>query len=118
MEINRNGKLTLTGTVLAAVGASVCCAGPLILLSVGIGGAWIGNLTAFEPYRPWFLAVAAGFLILSYRKIYRPAAAENCAPGTVCAVPAVRRLYKVLFWSVATLVLLAATFTYFAPLFY
>lgn len=116
--MNKDGKVTLAGGVLAAVGASVCCAGPLLLLSLGISGAWIGNLTAFEPYRPLFLAVAAGFLILSYRKIYHPAAAENCAPGTVCAVPAVRRLYKVLFWSVAALVLLAATFTYFVPLFY
>lgn len=117
MKLNTDGKVTLAGSVLAAVGASVCCAGPLILLSLGIGGAWIGNLTAFEPYRPLFLAVAVGFLVLSYRKIYRPAAG-NCAPGTVCAAPTVRRLYKVLFWSVAALVLLAATFTYFAPLFY
>lgn len=116
--MDKDGKVTLAGGVLASVGASVCCAGPLLLLSLGIGGAWIGNLTAFEPYRPLFLAVAAGFLILSYRKIYRPASAENCAPGTVCAVPSVRRLYKVLFWSAAALVLFAATFTYFAPLFY
>lgn len=31
---------------LAAIGASVCCAGPLVLLMLGIGGAWVVSLTA------------------------------------------------------------------------
>lgn len=43
-------KSSMVAAALAAVGASACCAGPLILLSLGIGGAWIGNLTALEPY--------------------------------------------------------------------
>lgn len=45
----------------AAVAASACCTIPLALVSLGIGGAWIGQLTALAPYR-WFfvtLAVAA-----------------------------------------------------------
>lgn len=35
----------------AGVAASACCTIPLALVSLGIGGAWIGSLTALEPYR-------------------------------------------------------------------
>ncbi|MGH8032003.1 MAG: mercuric transporter MerT family protein, partial [Luteimonas sp.] len=41
-----NGKQNLVAGVLAAMGASVCCVAPFVLLSLGIGGAWVGNLTA------------------------------------------------------------------------
>ena len=51
-----NTKSTLAGAVLAGIGASACCVGPLLLLSMGIGGAWIVHLTALEPYRPVFLS--------------------------------------------------------------
>lgn len=47
-----NAKGSLVAGVVAATGASVCCARPLVLLVPGIGGAWIGNLTAFEPLSP------------------------------------------------------------------
>ena len=45
------GSRTLIAGVLAAIGASVCCVGPLVLLALGIGGTWVGSLTAMEPYR-------------------------------------------------------------------
>lgn len=43
----------LVGAVVSAVGASICCVGPLLLLGLGVGGAWVGNLTAMEEYRPY-----------------------------------------------------------------
>lgn len=46
----------------AALAASACCTIPLALVSLGIGGAWIGNLTALEPYRWLFVLFAAGAL--------------------------------------------------------
>jgi hypothetical protein len=53
---NMNTNLALVGGVLAGIGASACCVGPFLLLSLGIGGAWIGHLTTLEPYRPIFIA--------------------------------------------------------------
>jgi mercuric transport protein len=51
------------GTALgAAVAASACCTIPLALVSVGVGGAWIGTLTALEPYRWVFVSLAVGAL--------------------------------------------------------
>jgi mercuric ion transport protein len=35
-----NVKGSLVAGALAAIGASVCCVGPLVLLTLGIGGAW------------------------------------------------------------------------------
>ncbi|MGR5415051.1 mercuric transporter MerT family protein, partial [Vibrio astriarenae] len=35
-----SGKGPLVAGVLAAIGASVCCVGPLVLLALGIGGSW------------------------------------------------------------------------------
>ncbi len=39
-------KLTIAGGLLAGIGSSACCVGPFLLRSLGIGGSWIGNLTA------------------------------------------------------------------------
>lgn len=52
------GRGALLAGALAAILASACCLGPLILLTLGVSGAWIGNLTALEPYRPIFIGTA------------------------------------------------------------
>jgi hypothetical protein len=52
-----NQKQTLIASVLAGIGASLCCVAPLVLLSLGLGGAWVANLTTFEPVRPVFMGL-------------------------------------------------------------
>ena len=101
---------------LAAILASTCCLGPLILVMLGVSGAWIGNLTRLEPYRPYFLGAALIALWFAGRRIFQPA--RVCEPGDVCARPRVRTAYKVMFWCVVALVLVAFGFPYVAPLFY
>ena len=44
-----NSSLPLAGGIAAAIGAGLCCAGPLVLLLLGVSGSWIGNLTVLEP---------------------------------------------------------------------
>ncbi len=114
IEKSKSGTLALGG--LAAILASTCCLGPLVLIALGFTGAWIGNLAKLEPYRPLFIGVALVALFFAWRRIYRPA--EKCLPGEVCALPQARGLYKVLFWTVAALVLIALSFPYVAPLLY
>lgn len=101
---------------LAAILASTCCLGPLVLLGLGFSGAWIGNLTALEPFRPWFLGAALIAMSLAWRRIYRPA--QDCKPGEVCALPQSRRAYKAIFWVVCALILIALGFPYVAKFFY
>ena len=111
-------KVGLIGGLLAAIGASVCCLGPLVLVSIGVGGVWVSNLTALAPYRWVFILAALGFMGFAWHKIYRAPAAAQCEPGTLCVVPQTNRLYRVMFWLVSALVLHALAFPYFLPLFY
>jgi mercuric ion transport protein len=112
------GKATLAGGLVAAILASVCCLGPLVLVMVGVSGAWISNLTLLEPYRPVFIGAALVFMGLAWHRIYRVPTAAECEPGTLCALPQTNRVYRVMFWTVSALVLLALGFPYLAPLFY
>ncbi|MFY9316695.1 MAG: mercuric ion transporter MerT [Burkholderiales bacterium] len=111
-------RATLAGGLVAAILASVCCLGPLVLVMVGVSGAWISNLALLEPFRPVFIGVALIFMGLAWHRIYRAPVAAECEPGTLCALPQTNRVYRVMFWTVSALVLLALAFPYFAPLFY
>lgn len=53
---------------LAALAGASCCALPLVLAILGIGGAWMANLAVLVAWRPWILAaavviIAAGWTI-------------------------------------------------------
>lgn len=111
-----NVKGSLVAGVLAAIGASVCCVGPLVLLSLGIGGAWVSNLTLLEPVRPLFVAVTLVFLALAFRRLYL--LAPVCEPGTPCADPKSLRRQRLLFWLVATSLIALLLVPIAAPLFY
>jgi hypothetical protein len=70
-EVSSPKRFLLAG-VATALAASICCIGPIVLLSLGIGGAWISSLILFEPYRPIFIGLTFLFLGLAfYRVLYR-----------------------------------------------
>jgi len=94
----------LFGGLAAAVAASVCCLGPLVLLGLGVSGAWIGALSAFEPYRPFFIALALGLLGFAFYSVYRRPKPEGCGEGSYCANPRAERINKVSLWTVTVLV--------------
>lgn len=116
MSEPQNGRAALLAGGLSAILASTCCLGPLVLIALGFSGAWIGNLTVLEPYRPIFIGVALVALFFAWRRIFRPV--QACKPGEVCAIPQVRTTYKLIFWAVSMLVLVALAFPYILPLFY
>ena len=62
----RRSRWLVAGGMLGAFLASSCCIVPLVLISLGVSGAWIGQLTALEPYKPLFLLVAIGFLAAGF----------------------------------------------------
>jgi len=108
-----NAGKPLLASVFAAIGASACCLGPLVLLSLGIGGAWIGNLTALEPYQPIFIGLTGLFLALAFRKLYL--APASCS---ACVDQAAIRRQRLLFWLVALLLAVVLSVPLIAPLFY
>ena len=109
----RDGKGTLIAGVLTAVGASVCCVAPLVLLALGISGAWISNLTALEPLRPVFIGLTLLFLGLSFRKVYLNP--QACVPGTPCADPRTVKRQRAIFWVVTVLALTLLAVPWIAP---
>lgn len=58
--------------------ASACCTIPLALVSAGIGGAWIGSLTALAPYRWIFVTLAVGALGYAGYNEWRLNRQPNC----------------------------------------
>ena len=107
-------KKGLTAAILAAIAASVCCVGPLVLLALGVGGAWVGNLTALEPFRPYLMALTFLFLGYAFYRIYRKPKAEECEPGSYCANPKSDRINKISLWSVTFVVLVLFAIPYVA----
>jgi mercuric ion transport protein len=120
LSLDSSEKVSGSGALLAgglsAILASSCCLGPLVLVSLGFSGAWIGNLTRLEPYRPYFLLGAVIALIFAARRIFR--SSTVCKPGEVCALPQTRHLYNLMFGITVLLVLVAFTFPYVARFFY
>jgi len=109
------GTRSLTAGALAAIGASLCCVGPLVLLGLGISGAWIGTLTALEPVRPIFIVATLAFLGLAFRKLYL--VPRSCAVGAACAELRVLGRQKLTFWMIGLSALGLLSVPELAPLF-
>jgi mercuric ion transport protein len=113
-EVGRQ-RLIAVGGILGALAASSCCIVPLILFSLGIGGAWIGNLTALAPYKPFFVAGTTGLLGYGFYLVYwKPKRA--CADDAACARPIPNRVVQFALWIATLLVVAAFAFDYVAPL--
>lgn len=107
---------TIIGAVVAAVGASVCCIGPVVLTALG-AGALSAAAIKFEAYRPAFLIVTVAFLGSGFYTTYRLSAAERCATDGTCR-PSSKRVAKVVLWLATLLVILLVTFPYYINLFF
>jgi mercuric ion transport protein len=107
-------RLVAVSGILGALAATSCCILPLLLFSVGISGAWIANLTALAPYKPYFAAGTLALLGYGYYLVYvKPK--QACADGS-CARPLPNRLVKSSLWIATVLVVAALAFDYVAPL--
>jgi mercuric ion transport protein len=112
--IGRTQMLVAAGGILGAIAASSCCIAPLALFSLGIGGAWIGNLTALAPYQPYFIAATLACLGYGYWLVYRRRDVA-CAEGA-CARPLPNHIVKAGLVLATILVAGAIAFDVFAPL--
>ena len=105
------------GGVIGAILAASCCVVPLVLVTLGVTGAWIGSLTVLEPYKPIFAVVALGLLGFGFwHSYFKPRAA--CKEGSYCAHPKSTRLTRIALWVGTVIVMVALSIDYWAPLFY
>ena len=108
----KNPSLLMVGSVIAAIGASLCCTLPIIFALTGF--SILGASAFFQSIRPYLLAVTFGLLGLGFYYAYRPVRQEACAPGSVCAVPSKRRGIRVALWVVSAVAVAFAAFPYYS----
>ncbi len=104
---------SIAAGVAAALGASVCCAGPFVLVTLGIGGAWLANLRAFQDYYYLFVAAALAFFGFAFYRLYlKPA---PCAPDGSCVTMPGRRRQRIAFWTTLVFAKALILFPVYAP---
>lgn len=104
------------GGLIGAILASSCCVAPLLLVTLGVSGAWIGNLSALAPYQTYFLVPTFGLLGLGFWHVYRKPKA-TCEDGSYCASPTSDRVIKSVLWVATGLVSLALAVNFILPSF-
>jgi len=103
-------KLPIIGAVLGAIGASLCCGGPLVLLVAGASGACISSLRFLYPYRPYFIGFSLVSLGIAFYAVYFRKV--KTVEGAYCRYPRVSKYSKMLLWLVTVLVLFLIAFPY------
>ena len=101
----------LLGATVAAIGASVCCVVPLVLVLMGISGAWIANLTALDAWRPWFSAATLVCLGWAFWRLYGPT--RRCHIDGICVDPMRLQRQRCWLWFATGLIVLLLLFPYY-----
>lgn len=113
-KTNAGARVGMAGGVLGALAMTSCCILPLVLVSFGVGGVWIAQLTALYAYKWYTLTIAGGFIAFGFYRVYR-AEAGACRDGAVCARPDNQRIMKATLWMAAIVTLIAVIFPYLIP---
>ena len=101
-------KIVKAGSVITAFLASLCCIGPIVLATLGLGGA--GFLSGLEAYRPYIMGMTFLFLGTAFFFTYRKKEVA-CEDGT-CKIESGSKTSKIILWSITGLALILLAFPY------
>ena len=113
---SRRGVAASVGAMFAAFAASLCCIGPVLFVTLGVGA---GLASRFEPLRPYFTIVTIALIAIGFYTVYgrrTATAGASCEPDGARAVPRNRRREKVLLWMATFVALLLLTFPQWSKL--
>lgn len=110
-KFEHSGRFPLVAGFFASVLSVACCVGPLLLVSLGLGGAWASRMAALDPYRPWFVGLSLLFLGWGILSVWQKRSGY-LATGTSCRTP-VKRTHRML-WGVVLVSLLLLSFPWYA----
>ena len=105
-------KATAVGAVFAAVGASLCCTGPVVLAALGLGG--VGFVASVEKYRNFFIPVTV--LLLGSAHYFTWRKKGRCGPDGECITSKGDRLRKVILWIATGFAIFFLSFPYLLQL--
>lgn len=105
----RASSWTLAGGIFAAIVASLCCLGPLLALSLGLGS--FAAATFFAQWRPLFLALTFALLGLAWFMAYRRPK-SGCDDATCARRPG--RAMRISLWLGTLIAVVAAAYPWSA----
>ncbi|MBY0273316.1 MAG: mercury transporter MerT [Alphaproteobacteria bacterium] len=109
---------SIWGTLIGALGssflASLCCIGPWLILTVGIGGTWATYIGFFEPYRPYMIVFVMLLFGYSFYKLYMKP--PPCGVGAACISPKVLFIQRGIFWIIVVISIALLAFPWYSGL--
>jgi len=99
-------KFLTSGSIIAAVLASLCCIGPIVLVGLGVGS--VAFFSRFDAYRPYLIAIALLLLVPAFYLTYRKREVK-CEDGS-CKIENAGKWNRISVWIA---VLIVAGFTAF-----
>lgn len=107
---------SLAAGILSAIGATACCFGPLLLVTLGFSGVWAARMQGLAPLQPLFAGLTVLFVGMAFHRVYiKP---RRCAPGDACEAPRVLRRQRAALWLVVALIAAMALFPLFSEYLY
>ena len=114
----RRGIAASIAAMGAAFLASLCCIGPVLFVTLGVGA---GLASRFEPLRPVFSILTVGLVAVGFYIVYGRHAADkaglSCDVDGACIAPRSRTRDRSLLWIATLVALLLLTFPQWSRLF-
>ncbi len=108
--------LAYLGAIGSSLASALCCIGPLIVFTFGLGGAWASTASIFAPYRNYLIVIVAASLGYAFYRLY--IIPPKCTEGEDCPHPKTIRLQRIIFWIITALAILLLTFPWYVHIFY
>ncbi len=100
--------LTVIGSIISAIAASICCLGQAVLAILGVSG--VGLFSNFGSLRPYFIGATVILLGAAFYLTYRKKEVK-CEDGT-CKIKGTVKWNKIALWISTGLVAVLITFPY------
>ncbi|MBW3564507.1 MAG: hypothetical protein KY459_07265 [Acidobacteria bacterium] len=95
--------------IITAVGASLCCIGPILAATFGVSS--LAALSKYGFLRPWLAVLTVVLLGISFYLAYRKP--KECRTGSVCethGTDRIQRWNRVVLWTATIIIALVLTF--------
>ncbi len=107
--VNRSPWL-LVLAVMTSLTASLCCIGPLLLITLGISGAWMSTLMGIEAWYPLLASVSIGLVVVAGWQLLQPQRCKFSRQVQATKLPALQQSASFVLALVLTLVLLSSEY--------
>ncbi|MCI5106902.1 MAG: mercuric transporter MerT family protein [Pseudomonadales bacterium] len=90
--------------------ASVCCLGPLLLLTLGVSGAWMSRLMIVESWYPLLASLSLALIALAAWQLMQARACENFKEARSLRLPEARQMAALVFAVLLSLLFLSSEY--------